>query len=123
MLSIIWSEKSRMRKEMVLLTGSPRCMYDNSFAGFLHDPEMAVLGVLHDKYHGDTRTTTTEAWKEEIQSMRSVVAACETDGHIIERLRKQFARMRVLCKTAGAFYLYEQSIQRLHNGLNLHKRN
>ena len=60
---------SRTMKEMVLLTGSPRCMYDNSLAGFLHDPEMAVLGVLHDKYHGDTRTTTTEAWKEEIQAV------------------------------------------------------
>ncbi|MBR2571313.1 MAG: DUF2075 domain-containing protein [Clostridia bacterium] len=62
---------------------NPRCMYHNSFAAFLQDPEMAVLGTLHDSYHGDTRTTTTEAWKEEIQIMRSVVSAYETEGHII----------------------------------------
>ena len=58
-------------------------MYDNSFSGFLHDTEMAVLGKLHDRYHGDTRTTTTEAWKEEILIMRSVVAACDANGHIV----------------------------------------
>ena len=65
------------------MSRNPRCMYDNSFSVFLHDPEMSVLGVLHDHYHGDTRTTTTEAWKEEIQIMRSVVSAYEGEGHII----------------------------------------
>lgn len=65
------------------MRSNPRCMYDNSFSGFLHDPDMAVLGVLHDNYHGDSRTTTTEAWKEEIRIMRSVVSAYEDEGHII----------------------------------------
>ena len=65
------------------MRSNPRCMYDNSFSGFLHDPDMAVLGVLHDHYHGDSRSTTTEAWKEEIRIMRSVVSAYEGEGHII----------------------------------------
>ena len=65
------------------MRSNPRCMYDNSFSAFLHDPDMAVLGVLHDNYHGDSRTTTTEAWKEEIRIMRSVVSAYEGEGHII----------------------------------------
>lgn len=65
------------------MRSNPRCMYDNSISAFLHDPDMAVLGVLHDNYHGDSRTTTTEAWKEEIRIMRSVVSAYEGEGHII----------------------------------------
>lgn len=62
---------------------NPRCLYNNSFRAFLHDAEMSVLGALHNNYHGDTRTTTTEAWKEEITIMRDVVSSFETDGHII----------------------------------------
>ncbi len=62
---------------------NPRCLYNNSFRAFLHDAEMSVLGALHNNYHGDTRTTTTEAWKEEITIMRDVVSSFETDGYII----------------------------------------
>ena len=65
------------------MSHNPRCLYDNSFQAFLHDTEMSVLGVLHNNYHGDTRTTTTEAWKEEISTMREVVSSFETDGHIV----------------------------------------
>ena len=65
------------------MSRNPRCLYDNSFQAFLHDTEMSVLGVLHNNYHGDTRTTTTEAWKEEIAIMREVVSSFETDGRII----------------------------------------
>ena len=66
-----------------MLSSNPRCMYHNSFAAFLRDPELAVLGALHDSYHGDSRTTTTEAWEEEIRIMRDVVSAYEDEGHII----------------------------------------
>lgn len=65
------------------MSRNPRCLYDNSFQAFLRDTEMSVLGVLHNNYHGDTRTTTTEAWKEEIAIMREVVSSFETDGHIV----------------------------------------
>ena len=66
-----------------MLSSNPRCMYHNSFAAFLRDPELAVLGALHDSYHGDSRTTTTEAWEEEIRIMRDVVSAYEDEGRII----------------------------------------
>ena len=66
-----------------MLRKNPRCMYVNSFAEFLRDSDMGVLGVLHDNYHGDTRTTTTEAWKDEIRIMRSVVSGLEDEGRII----------------------------------------
>lgn len=65
------------------MSRNPRCLYDNSFQAFLHDTEMSVLGVLHNNYHGDTRTTTTEAWKEEIAIMREVVSSFEADGYIV----------------------------------------
>ena len=79
-------------------------MYDNSFSVFLHDPEMSVLGVLHDHYHGDTRTTTTEAWKEEIQIMRSVVSAYEGEGHIIfEYQSPEWARTTNLLLFGGTY--------------------
>jgi len=65
------------------MRSNPRCLYDNSFKGFLSDADMSILGVLHNNYHGDTRTTTTEAWHGEISIMRDVVSKCESDGHII----------------------------------------
>ena len=34
---------------------------------------MAVLGALHNNYHGDTLTTTDEAWKGEISLMQQVL--------------------------------------------------
>ncbi len=61
----------------------PRCLYENSFSGFLCDPEMTILGELCDHYHGDARTTTRDAWKGEIAIMRDVLSHCESDGRII----------------------------------------
>ena len=66
------------------MSHNPRCLYDNSFQAFLHDTEMTVLGVLHNNYHGDTRTTTTEAWKEEISVMQGVISRLQNkDGRIV----------------------------------------
>ena len=45
---------------------NPRCLYENSFPVFLNDSEMSILGALCDNYHGDARTTTRDAWKDEI---------------------------------------------------------
>ena len=61
----------------------PRCLYENSFTGFLYEPDMSVLGTLHNNYHGEARTTTTEAWEGEISIMRDVVSRCDRDGQII----------------------------------------
>ena len=62
---------------------SPRCLYENSFQGFLSETEMSILGTLVDHYHGEARTTTLEAWRNEISIMRQVVSAVSEDGRII----------------------------------------
>ena len=50
-----------------------RCLYEASFREFLSKESLAVLGVLHDNYHGGTQTTTDEAWKSEIELMQWVL--------------------------------------------------
>ena len=66
------------------MNNNPRCLYDNTFEGFLHDPEDSVLGILCSHYHGDTWTTTREAWQDEISIMRSMISRLKTkEGSII----------------------------------------
>ena len=55
------------------MSDNPRCLYDNSFAGFLGETEMSILGKLVDHYHGEARTTTLEAWKGEIAIMQDML--------------------------------------------------
>ena len=62
---------------------NPRCLYNNHFSAFLRDTESSVLGTLYDNYHGESRTTTTDAWKTEISIMRDVVSHFASDGQII----------------------------------------
>lgn len=50
-----------------------RCLYAATFAEFLSQEPLAVLGALHNNYHGDTLTTTDEAWMGEIMLMQQVV--------------------------------------------------
>ena len=50
-----------------------RCLYASTFADFLSQEPLAVLGALHNNYHGDTLTTTDEAWMGEIILMQHVV--------------------------------------------------
>ena len=66
------------------MSQNPRCLYDNSFARFLCDSDMAVLGKLNARYHGDLRTTSRDAWEGEIAIMRSVVSRLDDpNGKII----------------------------------------
>ena len=61
-----------------------RCLYDNSFYGFLYDSEMTILGNLCDHYHGNALTTTRDAWRDEITIMRDLISRLEDkDGQII----------------------------------------
>ena len=61
-----------------------RCLYSNTIGGFLSDDDTSILGILCDYYHGDMRTTTREAWKEEISIMRKVLSMLENkDGQVI----------------------------------------
>ena len=56
------------------MINNPRCLYDNCFEGFICDTDKEVLGILCDHYHGDTRTTTREAWKSEISIMQETLS-------------------------------------------------
>ena len=50
-----------------------RCLYIATFKEFLNQERFAVLGTLHNKYHGDALTTTDEAWMGEIDIMQHVL--------------------------------------------------
>lgn len=52
---------------------SNRCLYNASFAEFLSQEPLAVLGALHNNYHGDLQTTADEAWMGEISLMQQVL--------------------------------------------------
>ncbi len=60
------------------------CLYINSFTGLIHDTDISLLGALCDNYHGDARTTTREAWKNEISIMQELLTRFEEkNGHIV----------------------------------------
>ena len=50
-----------------------RCLYISSFKEFLAENPLAVLGALHNNYHGEALTTTDEAWKGEIDILQEVL--------------------------------------------------
>ena len=52
------------------MNSNPRCMYENIITGFLQEEGMSVFGIINDKYHGDARSTTRDAWKKEISIMK-----------------------------------------------------
>ena len=61
------------------MSDNPRCLYENSYTHFLEETGMSVLGKLVDKYHGEARTTTLEAWKNEISVMQDVISRFDED--------------------------------------------
>ncbi len=63
---------------------NPRCLYDNSFLGYIREDGTSVLGKLCDRYHGDAKTTTRDAWKGEIAVMRDTLSRFDDkDGRIV----------------------------------------
>ena len=66
------------------MNSSTRCLYDNSIKNFVDESEMEILGKLCNRYHGETLTTTREAWKGEITILQKSLAQYkDNDGHII----------------------------------------
>ena len=66
------------------MSDNPRCLYDNSFTGFMSETGMSILGKLVDHYHGEARTTTIEAWKGEISIMQDVLSRLgKSEGRVI----------------------------------------
>ena len=66
------------------MSDNPRRLYDNSFAAFVDEAELTVLGELCNHYHGDVRTSSREAWLAEITIMQRVLSRLEDkEGRII----------------------------------------
>ena len=57
-----------------------RCLYISSFKDFLAENPLAVLGALHNNYHGEALTTTDEAWKGEIDILQEVLQPWKEDA-------------------------------------------
>ena len=63
---------------------SPRCLYDSSISEFLADSSDAIFGKIDKGYHGETLTTSKEAWEGEIEILqKALVAWSNSDGRII----------------------------------------
>lgn len=63
---------------------SNRCLYAAMFSEFLSKEPLAVLGTLHNNYHGDALTTTDESWMGEIELMQQVLEPWrEEQGQIV----------------------------------------
>ncbi len=63
---------------------STRCLYNNGLIQFQNEPDMSILGTITDHYHGEVRTTSLEAWKQEIAIMKEVITELDDkNGHII----------------------------------------
>lgn len=61
-----------------------RCLYSASFGEFMNSKPLTILGALHNNYHGDTPTTTDEAWMGEITIMQQVLIPWKEEyGQII----------------------------------------
>lgn len=61
-----------------------RCLYTATFSEFLSKEPLAVLGALHNNFHGDALTTTDEAWMGEIEVMQQVLEPWkEEQGQIV----------------------------------------
>ena len=55
------------------MAGNSRCLYNNSFETFLSRSTLDIFGDICDNYHGDVRTTSREAWKDEISIMKDTL--------------------------------------------------
>lgn len=66
------------------MNNNPRCLYNNSFYGFIYESETNILGTLCDNYHGDAKTTTRDAWKGEITIMKEALSRLsDKNGRIV----------------------------------------
>lgn len=52
---------------------SNRCLYIATIKEFLEQERLAVLGSLHNNYHGEALTTTDETWMGEIDILQQVL--------------------------------------------------
>ena len=50
-----------------------RCLYNATIQEFTNTDRLKVLGTLHSAFHGDTLTTTDEAWLGEIDVLQKIL--------------------------------------------------
>lgn len=50
-----------------------RCLYISSFKEFLDADPFSILGTINSNYHGETLTTTVEAWASEIDLLQNIL--------------------------------------------------
>lgn len=50
-----------------------RCLYDGDISSFLGEERNSIFGLLNGSYHGDTLTTTRDAWIGEIDILQHVL--------------------------------------------------
>ncbi|MBR3091451.1 MAG: DUF2075 domain-containing protein [Bacteroidaceae bacterium] len=50
-----------------------RCLYISTIGEFMDKDNFAILGKLHNNYHGEALTTTDEAWMGEINILKQVL--------------------------------------------------
>ena len=61
-----------------------RCLYNNNFLDFFNEDNNSIFGKLCDNYHGDAQTTTRDAWKEEINIIKNLIAPYKNkNGQVI----------------------------------------
>ncbi len=61
-----------------------RCLYHSSIQSFLSANSYTVFGTLCDNYHGEALTTTMEAWKEEIEIIKTILSSYSREqGQIV----------------------------------------
>lgn len=63
---------------------NPRCLYKANINSFLNSKRTDILGMLFERYHGDTLTTTREAWSNEIEILQNQLLPWkDSNGQII----------------------------------------
>lgn len=95
----------------------PRCLYNASFKDFLSADPFAILGVIHDNYHGESLTTTNDAWREEILVLQDVLKPWKYENaqiifeYDIPRLGK---RIDVVLLLRGLIFCLEFKVGQKH---------
>lgn len=63
---------------------NPRCLYESSIDNFIAIDRDTIFGKLCEGYHGDTLTTTREAWLYEIEILQNQLLSWkDSNGQII----------------------------------------
>lgn len=66
------------------MSKSPRCLYHDDVRSFLDAERESIFGILCENYHGDTPTTSREAWVKEIDVMKAALSPWgESGGRVV----------------------------------------